>query len=122
MKPSKYLSLIIAAYAIIFAACEKSGQIPVKYIATEAIADYEISYRNQNGDLIKETVAAQSAQDKWEFGFMAEKGEIVYVSGKYDDINSSLRLIIWVDGKVYKQGFSAADTLKYLTVSGVVPY
>jgi hypothetical protein len=122
MKPSKYLSLIIILSVIIFSACEKRDVVPVKYIATEAIADYEISYRDQNGDLIKKTVAAQSVQDKWEYNFVAEEGEIVYISGKYNDINSSLRLMIVVDGKIYKQGFSTGDTLKYLTVSGVVPY
>jgi hypothetical protein len=122
MKPTIYLSLIITLSAIIFSACEKRSEVPVKYIATEAIADYEITYRNQNGDLIKKTVAAQSVQDKWEFGFIAGEGEIVYISGKYNDINSSLRLMIVVDGKIYKQGFSTGDTLKYLTVSGVVPY
>lgn len=122
MRPSKYLILFFAVYALLFAACEKRGEVPVKYIATEAIADYEISYRNQHGDLLKEIISAQSVQDKWEFDFVAEKGDIVYVSGKYNDINSSLKLMIMVDGKIYKQGFSTGDTLKYLTVSGVVPY
>ncbi len=122
MKPSYYLILMIAAFALFFSSCEKHGDVSVKYIATEAIDDYEITWRNEKGELKTEIVAAQSVQDRWEYNFTAREGEIVYISGKYKNINSSLRLMIVVDGKVYKQGFSAGDTLKYLTVSGVLPY
>jgi hypothetical protein len=44
------------------------------------------------------------------------------LSGRYADVNNSLLLMIKVDGKVYKQGESQADTIKFLTVSGVVPF
>lgn len=114
--------IIIAALALLFVACEKRENKQVKYVATDATSAFTIQYRDAVGDLQTETVAAESAQDKWQKSFIAEQGEIVYLSGKYNDPESLLKLIIYVDGKVYKQVSSVGDTLKYLTVSGVVPY
>jgi len=114
--------IIIIISLIAFTACEKREDKMVKYVATDATSDYTINYRDESGILQTKTVAAESAQDKWNYSFTVEQGEIVYLSGKYNDINSALKLIIYVDGKVYKQSNSVGDTLKYLTVSGVVPY
>lgn len=119
MKKSIFL---IAILALLFASCEKRENKQVKYVATDANSAFTIQYRDAGGDLQNETVAAESAQDKWQKSFVAEQGEIVYLSGKYTDPESSLKLIIYVDGKVYKQGSSVGDTVKYLTVSGTVPY
>jgi uncharacterized lipoprotein YehR (DUF1307 family) len=121
MKPKNiFIVLIIALVAL--SACEKREDKMVKYQATGATSDFTISYRDMEGVLQSQTINAQSTQDKWDYSFMSEQGQIVYLSGKYADIQSSLTLIIYVDGKVYKQGSSIGDTLKYLTVSGVVPY
>jgi len=122
MNFSKHLHLIFISLFLISTACEKRSEVVVKYIASESISDFEISWRNASGNLVTEIVAAQSLQDRWEYDFVADQGQIVYISGKYSDLNSSLRLMILIDGKIYKQGFSNGDTLKYLTVSGVVPY
>ena len=65
---------------------------------------------------------ASSMQDQWSYSFIADQGDIVFVSGNYKDINSGLNIRILVDGKVYKQGSSIGDTVKFVTVSGVVPY
>ncbi len=111
---------IISIFAL--SACEKREDKMVKYVATDATSDYTINYRDESGTLQSKTISAKSAQDKWNYSFMLEQGEIVYLSGKYKDITSALKLIIYVDGKVYKQSNSVGDTLKYLTVSGVVPY
>jgi len=114
------ITIIISLIA--FTACEKRADKMVKYVATDAISDYTLNYRDETGTLQTKTVAAESAVDKWNYSFIVEQGEIVYLSGKYNDINSALKLIIYVDGKIYKQSNSVGDTLKYLTVSGVVPY
>jgi len=50
------------------------------------------------------------------------KGDIVYLSGKYQDISSSLKLSIKIDGKIYKEQYSEGDTVNYLVVSGTIPY
>jgi hypothetical protein len=53
---------------------------------------------------------------------MADEGEIVFVSAIYKDINSRINVRILIDGKVYKQGASKYDTVRYVTVSGTVPF
>lgn len=115
-------TILIFVLAMVLASCEKREDKQVQYIATEATAEFSLQYRDENGNIQNETVQAESMQDIWQKNFILEQGEIVYLSGKYNDPQSSLKLIIYVDGKVYKQGSSVGDTLKYLTVSGVVPY
>ena len=114
--------ILIIISIITFTACEKREDKMVKYVATDATSDYTINYRDESGTLQTQTISAESAQDKWNYSFKLDQGEIVYLSGKYNDINSALKLTIYIDGKVYKQSNSIGDTLKYLTVSGVVPY
>lgn len=118
----KNIIIIIIISFIALTSCEKREDTVVKYVATDASSDYTLSYRDETGTLQTKTISAESAQDKWNYAFTVEQGEIVYLSGKYNDINSALKLIIYIDGKVYKQSNSVGDTLKYLTVSGVVPY
>ena len=123
MKNIKSKIIILAILGIfIFSSCEKRDEKKVEYRATNAISDYQISYRLPSGELITETFAASSQQDQWSYSFVAEQGEIVYVSGNYKDINSGLNIRILIDGKIYKQGSSIGDTVRYVTVSGVVPY
>jgi hypothetical protein len=119
MKNSIFL---LAVITILFASCEKRANKQVKYVATDAISEYTIQYRDANGDIQNESIQAESAQDKWQKTLVVEQGEIVYLSGKYNDPESALKLMIYIDGKVYKQGSSVGDTLKYLIVSGMVPY
>jgi hypothetical protein len=115
--------IIIAILGIfVFSSCEKREEKSVKYIATNAISDYNISYRLPSGELKTETISASSMQDQWTYSFIAEQGDIVYVSGNYKDINSGLNIRILIDNKVYKQGSSIGDTVRFVTVSGVVPY
>ena len=123
MKNIKSKLIIIAILGIfIFSSCEKREEKKVEYRASNAISNYQISYRLPSGELITETIEAISQQDIWSYSFIAEQGEIVYVSGNYKDINSSLKITILVDGKAYKQSSSIGDTINYVTVSGVVPY
>jgi hypothetical protein len=95
--------------------------VQITYEATAAVSDYNLNYL-ENGTMKQITVAPESAQDKWRLNFKGEQGDIVYVSGNYKDVNSSLNILIKVDGKIYKQATSDGDTLRFLTVSGTVPY
>ena len=116
--------LILISIGIIFfaSACQQENQVKVKYIVTDAVSAYNLQYLDAQGELINDAVYPESAQDQWHFEYMADEGDIVYVSGNYKDINSALKIMILLDGKVYKQASNEGDTLKYLTVSGTVPY
>ncbi|MFP4470493.1 MAG: hypothetical protein ACOCX8_00015 [Bacteroidota bacterium] len=115
--------IIILFISVLFlTSCEKPTDKMVKYIATDATAEYSITYRNAYGEIISENIAAQSREDQWTHSFAAEEGQILYLSGIYGDITSSLKLMIMIDGKIYKQAQSIGDTVRYLVVSGTVPY
>ena len=107
---------------ILFVACNDLSQKKVTYKATGAVSEFTLQYQNANHELITVKVTPESAADVWKMDFISDEGEIVYLSGKYKDIYSGLLLQILVDGKVYKQGSSRYDTIKYLTVSGTIPY
>ena len=117
-------SLIVTIIAITFiiSACSKNNQVKITYQASDAISEYSLYYTDAVGNLKEVRVVPQSAQDKWSISYAGEEGNIVYLAGKYADINSGLNLLIKLDGKIYKQASNEGDTLKYLTVSGVVPY
>jgi hypothetical protein len=102
--------------------CEKSSDVTVKYLATDAISPYTVTYRVASGDLVTEEVAAASAQDEWSYSFIASEGEIVYLSANYKEITSGIKVMILIDGKIYKQASSQYDTIKYIIVSGTIPY
>ncbi len=101
--------------------CSKNSEVKVEYLATSAISEYSLYFLNETGTVEMVAITPQSAGDKWNYSFIADKGDMVYLSGRYADVNSALTLIIKVGGKVYKQGYSQADTVKFLTISGVVP-
>jgi len=107
---------------MVFYSCTKNQQVKVTYETIGAISAYNLYYLDGNGTLKQTTVEPQSAQDKWSCNFTGEQGDIVYVSGNYKDPNSALKLLIKIDGKIYKQGSNEGDTIRFLTVSGVVPY
>ncbi len=117
MKKLFFAVILFAAFS-----CSDVNKRSVKYISTGAISAYNLQYLDANGEMIKTDIVPQSAQDKYSYGFMAEDGDIVYISGNYKDINSALKIMILVDGKIYKQAQSISDTLSFLTVSGTIPY
>ncbi len=118
-----HILFIAVILSFVVFSCQKENNAKlVKYVTTEAISMYDLAYLNGSSQLIEQKVEAQSAQDKWVYSFEAEPGDIVYVSAKYYDIESALKIQILIDGKVYKEKSSRNDTTQYLTVSGVIPY
>jgi hypothetical protein len=115
--------VVYVVFALFFlASCEKETTYPVTYRITNSDSGFNVNYRDADGALQSEKVTTQSAEDVWSYSFNALEGDIVFVSAIYKDINSAIRIQVYIDGKVYKEGSSTGDTTKYLTVSGTVPY
>ena len=114
--------IIAIGFMLLLVSCSDTNRKKVTYITTGAISAYNLQYLNEKNELITTEVIPQSAQDEWVYKQIEDNGEIVYISGHYKDINSSLKIMILIDGKVYKQASNEADTISYLTVSGTVPY
>ena len=118
----KRLIPIFVIVVLLFTACSKQQQVTVEYEASTAVSAYQLSYQNEFGTLVDTLISSQSSEDVWHHSMKLTKGDIVYLSGKYDDVNSSLKLSIKVDGKIYKEQYSVGDTIKYIIVSGTIPY
>jgi len=118
----KTIASLIFFLLFIFSACTKNNQVSINYQATGAISEYILYYQDADGVLQNVNVKPESAQDVYNIKFKGAQGDIVYVSGRYSDPNTALRITIKIDGKIYKQAANEGDTLTFLTVSGVVPY
>lgn len=117
-------TIVVFLFLIVFAtACEKENEtISVQYRVSNAYADTEISYRNDQQDLVTEVYPFESGQDIWSWSGQLSKGDIVYLSTRYTDSASSVKVQILVDGNVLKEGSSNNEPSKYLIVSGTVPF
>jgi len=113
--------ILVTLMALIFQACEKEESI-IEYKITKAISGFDVNYRNGDGELIKANIPTSSGEDIWNYSFSAYQGDIVFVSARYRDINSAIKVQVLIDGKVFKEGSSTNDTVKYVTVSGTVPF
>lgn len=114
--------LYILPVLLLLVSCQKTNEKKVSYLITKSISGFDVNYRNADGTLIKEHIETASAEDRWQYDFMAEEGDIVFVSAIYKDVYSAIEVQLKVDGKIYKQGSSKQDTVKYVTVSGTIPY
>jgi hypothetical protein len=118
----KRIAAVIILLTVIISACNKPASKEVIYRTTGAVSAYNLQYLDGQNILVKTEVVPQSKEDVWEYDFEAEEGDIVYVNGKYNDINSGLKIQVLIDGKIYKQASSEGDTVNYLVVSGTIPY
>jgi len=118
----KKILIPIISILFVLTSCTDTNKKNVKYMATGAISAYNLQHMDSNSELTNLEFVPQSAQDIWSYSYIADEGDIVYLSGNYKDINSSLKLMILIDGKVYKQASNTADTIAFLTISGTIPY
>ena len=117
----KYFLLILVI--LLISACEKfDEEKQVSYLISDCESGFNVTYSDENGTLIKKDVITSSAEDKWTYSFESKKGEIIYISAIYKDINSEINVQILVDDKLFKQASSKYDTLNFVTVSGTIPY
>ncbi len=114
-------SLLLVIFASTLTSCQKQNTVSIKYLISKASSTYDLQYKDQNGSLLEIEVNPNSGEDIWEYSFISEEGEVVYISTKYFDTNSSINMQILIDGKVFKQTEEIGDPLKYIVVSGVVP-
>ncbi len=116
------LWLLLVLMIVALGGCHKRDDKKVTYLVTSDATEIALQYRDGTGLLQKTTLRPAGGQDEWGHSFIAEQGDIVYLSGKYEQGLATLKLMITIDGKVYKQAQSTGDTVRYVTVSGVVPY
>lgn len=117
----KLILLLIVISGVI--GCElKDQDVKVTYIVTDSDSGFDVYYQNSDQELIFEKVETNSEEDEWNYTFVAERGDIVFMSVIYYDVNSKVRAMIKLDEKIYKEGISRYDTVSFLVISGTIPY
>lgn len=106
---------------LLVTACTRENYRLVTYRITDSVSGFSVRYLNEAGVLVADQVTVQSAENVWNYEFLASDGDIVFLSANYKDPLSAIKVMIFIDGKVYKQAVTKQDTISFVTVSGVVP-
>jgi hypothetical protein len=119
----KIIFFMIAAFIMLASGCEKSNSRKVSYFVTNSQAGFTVSYLDENGDIQSTYITTQSANDKKVLTtYMADAGDIVYVSVKDTATSSFVKVRIFIDDKIYKEASRTNDKTMPVTVSGTIPY
>lgn len=121
MKKIQLLALLI--FLLPLAACEKADTHKVVYMVTNSDAGFTARYSLGDATVQNTIWTTHSKNDKTVVSsWLAESGDIVYISVLDTLPDSYVQVYIYVDGKVYKQASRTNNTTMPVTVSGVVPY
>ncbi len=118
----KKLVLFFTVVLLLMPGCAKYTRKRITYRASQALFPVALTYRDNNGILVADTFQPVGEQDIWSKNVMMNEGDIVYLAGKYNNIENSVLLEVLIDGKIYKQNSSKGDTVNYVIVSGTIPY
>lgn len=112
---------LLAIFSLI--SCDQSiHEVQVTYLVTDSDSGFDVRYRNSEGEVIYEQVETGSESDVWDYSFMADPGQILFVSTNYYDVASKIKVRILLDGKIFREASSRYDTSNFVVVSGTVPY
>ena len=119
---NKIFIVLLSILLMLTIGCEKESKQKVTYRITNSVSGFEVNFLDDENVLRNEKIFTQSEEDIWLYSFYALKGDIVFVSAIYKDINSALKVQVLLNGKVFKEGSSISDTTNYVTVSGTIPF
>lgn len=119
----KIIILAFFMLAVIFTACEKSNTQKVSYFVTNSQKGFNVSYLNEEGAIQTSYIATQSANDKKVITtYLADPGDIVYISVTDTTTSSFVKVRIFVNDKIYKEASRTDNKTMPVTVSGTIPY
>jgi hypothetical protein len=104
--------------------CEKqTDNVKVTYRIINFQDGFTVFYKHSSDTLTKQIVeGAYTTATPWTFSFIAEPGDIVYVSMTDTVINSFSRVQILIDGKIYKEKSRTNDRFMPVVNSGIIPF
>lgn len=116
------MNILIVFLTLSLLACNKEEKKDIVYQVSDNSTGFFLNYRDVKSHLIKTQVIPESREDVWQYSFQGEQGDIVFMSALYKNPTDGIKVQIFIDGKIFKQGSSMNDTLRYVTVSGTVPF
>ncbi len=119
----KIIIFLIVSVAVVFSACEKSNTQKVSYFVTNSQKGFNVSYLDETGTIQTTYITTQSANDKKVITtYLADPGDIVYVSVTDTTTSSFVKVRIFVNDKIYKEASRTDNKTMPVTVSGTIPY
>lgn len=120
----KKIAIILMIIPFVLISCNKTAkQKKVMYMVTNSQAGFNASYLRADGTLFTEYRSTGSANDKVTLNsYLANQGDIVYISVLDTTKTSFVKVFVYIDGKVYKQASRTDNTTMPVTVSGTIPY
>ncbi|MCF8299294.1 MAG: hypothetical protein K9J13_17225 [Saprospiraceae bacterium] len=122
--------IILLSFLVIAVSCQKDrDEVAVTYSIKGLAQDYKVSYLNEAGETITETVSPGSISHVWTYNFKGVPGDLVYLYAKYYDKDPAMgtfRFMIKVDDKMHKyaDGYdkTQGDTIFEVKRAGVIPF
>lgn len=118
------IAVILIIIPLVMISCNKAAkQKKVLYMVTNSQAGFKASYRQADGSLFSEYRATGSGNDKVTLtSYLANQGDIVYISVLDTAKSSFVTVFVYIDGKVYKQASRTDNATMPVTVSGIIPF
>jgi len=123
MKKRMYIVLASLLSLMMFS-CEKQiDEVKVTYRIINFEDGFQVYYKHLTDTLNTEYIpGTYTLATPWTYSFMAEPGDIVYVSMKDTIIDSFSRVQVLLNGKIFKEKIRTTDRFMPVTVSGVIPF
>jgi len=120
----RIFSVLLVFILVAFYACEKQNdKVKITYRILNFENGFTVYYKNLSDTLMKKNVeGAYTLATPWVFNFMAEPGNIVYISMIDTTLESYSKVQVLVNGKIYKEKSRTSDRFMPVVVSGVIPF
>jgi hypothetical protein len=105
----KFTQGIIVALSVLVISCEKgdNDQVKVTYLIKEIGQEFEVSYINENGQTITESVS-DTISSLWTYTFFTNKGDIIYMHSWFgeqvDPTKFQFRILL--DGTIFRDAYN----------------
>jgi len=116
--------VLASLLSLMMFSCEKQiDEVKVTYRIINFEDGFQVYYKHLTDTLNTEYIpGTYTLATPWTYSFMAEPGDIVYVSMKDTIIDSFSRVQVLLNGKIFKEKIRTTDRFMPVTVSGVIPF
>ncbi len=116
--------VLVLSTLISFFSCEKrTDEVKVTYRIIDFQDGFTVYYKTNSDTLVKKNITGTyTSSTPWMYSFMAQPGDIVYVSMTDTVVNSYSRVQILFNGKIFKEKSRTYERFMPVVNSGVIPF
>lgn len=126
----KYIIFFVMIAFFVATSCTKEYEDrTVTYLVKGLAKPYKISYVDETGSTISNTINPAGINDVWSYKFTGKQGDIVYLYAEFNDIGvdkSKFYFRILVDGKIYQNAYGfdkqVNDSTFWVQRAGIIPF